>query len=316
MNSIFDIDPFGSYPLNALLKVTTTAAPHGFDAFWQKAYHQALSLNPTPILKNTGKCYQQWKIYDLSFISTQLVPIKGWLLVPAQGEIRRAFVVGHGYGGREGPDFHLPFPDAAIFFPCCRGLSRSAIASISQDPYWHVLHDIDKKEQYVLRGCVEDIWLSVSVIERLYPKTVGNIGLLGISFCGGIGMLALAQDSRIAKAHFNVPTFGHYSLRLRIPTNGSGKALQNFYQRAPYKLIRTLRYYDAAYAATRVTVPVHCALALRDPIVTPPGQFAIYNQIKTKKQLYVLEAGHDDYPNKDKQFKALNDELFKFFSES
>lgn len=315
MNSILDIDPFGDYPLDDLLKVTTPPSPKGFDDFWQGAYKNALSKNPSPILRNTGKVHHQWKIYDLSFISTHSITIKGWLLVPVHGKVSKAFVVGHGYAGREGPDFHLSFENAAIYFPCCRGISRSAVASISQDPYWHVIHNIDKKEDYIMRGCVEDIWLSVSVLEKLFPQLSGRIALLGISFCGGIGMLALAQDKRIKKAHFNLPTFGNHLLRLRIPTYGSGKSIQDFYQKLPYILIRTLRYYDAAYAATRVTVPVHFALAIRDSVVTPPGQFAIYNQVKSEKYLYLLDAGHERYANQDQQFKQLNTELVKFFSE-
>lgn len=315
MNSLLDIDPFGDYPIDQLLNVTTPQSPRDFDDFWQGAYQHALSINPSPILRDTGETHKHYKLFELSFISTNEITIKGWLLVPVEGSVKRAFVIGHGYAGRDGPDYHLLFPHAAIYFPCCRGISESACAPISQDPYWHVIHDIDKKEHYIIRGCVEDIWLSVSVLEKLYPAVKKRVGLLGISFGGGVGMLALAQDKRIKKAHFNIPTFGHYALRLRIPTNGSGKSIQDFYQRAPYTLIRTLRYYDAAFAASRVTVPVHFALALRDAVVTPPGQFAIYNQVNTEKHLYILDAGHEDYTNQVQQFTELNWKLFEFFSD-
>lgn len=315
MNSIVNRDPFGDYPLAQLLAVQTPSPPPGFHSFWQRAYHAALSHMPSPVLRDTGEVHHQWRLYELSFQSTQDITISGWLLLPLEGRVRRAFVVGHGYAGREGPDYHLPLANAAIYFPCCRGISRSAHAPISQDPYWHVRHDIDKKDQYIMRGCVEDLWLSVSVLEKRFPNVKGHIGLLGISFCGGVGMLALAQDKRIQKAHFNLPTFGHHALRLRIPTTGSGKSLQDFYQQAPYTLVRTLRYYDAAFAARYVSVAVHFALALRDPMVTPPGQFAIYNQVSSEKHLYVLDAGHEQYPNQAQQFHELNAQLVEFFKD-
>lgn len=314
MNSILDKDPYGSYPLDDLLAVSTPKPPKDFDDFWKQAYVEALAINPAAVLHDTGRHHKSWKVYDVSFQSTNSITIWGWLLVPISGKVNRALVIGHGYAGRNEPDFNLPFTDTALYFPCSRGISRSAAPPISQEPYWHVIHDIDKKDRYIIRGCVEDMWLSVSVLEELYPHLAGTIGLLGISFSGGVGMLALAQDKRIARAHFNVPTFGNHQLRLRIPTHGSGKSLQDFYQREPFKLIRTLRYYDAAYAAANVTVPVHFALALRDPVVTPPGQFAIYNQVKSDKQLFVLEAGHDSYPNQEKQSKELKEELLTFFS--
>lgn len=313
MRSILNIDPFGTYNLEDLLKVSINKPPKDFDTFWQEAYRHILTLNPQANVQDTGEVHSHWKILRVSFVSTNSVTICGWLLVPKQGEVKRAFVVGHGYAGREGPDFDLPFPDAVIFFPCSRGISLSAVAPYSQDPYWHVIHDIDKKQQYIIRGCVEDVWLSVSVLENLYPQLVGKIGLLGISFSGGVGTLALAQDTRIAKAHFNVPTFGHYNLRLRIATHGSGKSIQDFFKREPFTLLRTLRYYDAAYAAENIKVPVHMALALRDSVVTPPGQFAIFNQVKSKKHLYLLEAGHDSYPNQAQQNTELKQELATFF---
>jgi len=313
MNSILEFDPFGDYPLDDLLNVTTPRAPRGFDDFWQGAYRDALAHYVSPTLHDTGRVHEQWKIYQLSFNSTNAITIKGCLLVPLDGKVTRAFVVGHGYAGRDGPDYHLLFPEAALYFPCCRGISDSICESISDDPYWHVIHDIDNRDNYIIRGCVEDIWLSVSALEKLFWGAKGHIGLLGISFSGGVGMLALAQDKRIKKAHFNQPTFGHYALRLRIPTYGSGKSIQDFYQRDPYTLIRTLRYYDAAFAASRVTVPVHFALALRDCVVTPPGQFAIYNQVTSEKHHYLLDAGHENYPNQEQQFAELNTDLIEFF---
>ena len=314
MNSVVEMDPNKSYPLENLLNISSPPSPKGFDEFWQNAYQATRAYKVSIELTDTGENRSHWKIYKLSFVSTNAIKINGWLLVPSKGEVKRAMIVGHGYGGRDAPDFHLPFPDTAIYFPCCRGISLSSHYPISQDPYWHVIHDIDKKDQYILRGCVEDTWLSVSALEMLYPHLANKIFYMGMSFTGGIGVLALAQDTRIAKAHFNVPTFGNHKLRLRIPTQGSGKSLQDFYHREPYKLIRTLRYYDAANAAKRIKVPTHFALALRDSVVTPPGQFAIYNQIPDKKSLFVLDAGHDNYENQDQQHAELLKELEEFFS--
>jgi len=46
-------------------------------------------------------------------------------------------------------------------------------------------------------------WLSVSVLDNYFSAVKGRIELLGTSFSGGIGGLALAQDKRVSKAHFN-----------------------------------------------------------------------------------------------------------------
>ncbi len=137
---------------------------------------------------------------------------------------------------------------------------------------------------------------------------------MGISFGGGVGALAMPWDSRLERVHLNVPTFGHQSLRLRLSTTGSAAALQRYAARHGNRnTLATLRYYDAAIAARYMDRPVHVAAARFDPMVAPPGQFAIYNALNGERQLYVLDAGHFDYPQYRRQQQALMEELRAFF---
>ena len=310
----YNFDPSYGYSLAQLLAITAPKEPKDFDSFWQSRYQKALSLTPKPHIKLIDKDKFGWRVFMLSYTSTDNIIIQAWLLVPTSGVIKRGFVVGHGYGGREEPDYHLPFKDAALLFPCFRGLALSAQPPFSSEPYWHVLHNIHQKDTYVLGGCVEDLWLSVSVMLILFPQTAGHLGYLGISFAGGIGVLALAFESRISKAHFNVPTFGHQPLRIRLPSNGSAHSVQQFYCQHKKQTLKTLRYYDAAIAAKRIVQPIHCALATFDPCVAPPGQFAIYNALASEKHLFVLEAGHHSYAHQAQQETELLAELDHFFT--
>ena len=273
-----------------------------------------MEVLPAPELSRQFLTHPDFDVFDIVYRSTDEFLIGGWLIVPKHGRVTRGLVVGHGYGGREGPDFDLPVADAAVLFPCFRGISRSRRAPISDNPAWHVLHDIDKPNDYILGGCVDDIWLGVSTLLSLFPQTAGHLGYLGISFGGGIGALALPWDSRIGRAHLNVPTFGHHPLRLTFPTLGSGAAIRQ-YQDRNGNVLETLRYYDAACAARHVKIPVQVAAALFDPVVAPPGQFAIYNALPGPKNLYVLQAGHFEYANKRVQDTELMEILGKFFAE-
>lgn len=310
----YGFDPTYGYSLDQLLAVKTPKEPKGFDCFWQKRYQQALTVAPLPHIKIINEDKLGWRVFDIRYTSTDNFPIRGWLLLPTSGVIKRGFIVGHGYGGRDEPDYHLPFKDAALLFPCFRGLSLSAHPSMSSEPYWHVLHDINRKERYILGGCAEDVWLAVSAMLSLFPHTAGHLGYLGISFGGGIGALALAWEPRISKGHFNVPSFGHHPLRLRLATNGSGQSVQRFYRTHKKPTLKVLRYYDAALAAKRITMPIHCACATFDPCVAPPGQFAIYNALSGEKQLFVFDAGHHSYPNQAQQERELINELDAFFA--
>lgn len=308
----YHFDPTYGYTLERLLQVGCPDEPGDFAEFWQARYRRALDIHPQPWRNRQHDWHPDYEVYDCGYRSTDDFPIGGWLLVPKHGPVRRGVVVGHGYGGRDGPDVHLPISGAAFLFPCFRGISRSRRWPISDNPAYHVLHDIDKRDRYILGGCVEDLWLAVSALTELFPQVAGHVGYLGMSFGGGIGALALPWESRVQLAHFNVPTFGHAPLRLQLPTLGSGEAVQGFERRHGH-VLDTLRYYDAACAARRIAIPVQVAAALFDPVVPPPGQFAVYNALAGPKQLFVLEAGHFDYPRRAEQERQLLDVLTTFF---
>jgi cephalosporin-C deacetylase len=310
----YNFDPTYGYSLSQLLAVKTPREPKDLDCFWRERYQKALTVAPQPQTKIINEDRLGWRVFDIRYTSTDNFPIRGWLLLPASGVVKRGFIIGHGYGGRDEPDYHLPFKDAALLFPCFRGLALSAQPSISAEPNWHVLHNIHQRDRYILGGCVEDIWLAVSAMLFLFPHIAGHLGYLGISFAGGIGALALAWESRISKGHLNAPTFGHQPLRLRLATNGSAHSVQHYCRTHKKQTLKVLRFYDAALAAKRITMPIHCACAKFDPCVAPPGQFAIYNALPGGKKLFILDAGHHSYPNQAKQEHELIKELDAFFA--
>ncbi|WP_434131542.1 acetylxylan esterase [Methylocaldum sp. GT1BB] len=305
-------DPTYGYTLESLLRVDCPEEPGDFAEFWETRYRRALSVYPNPELSRGKDVHPDFDVYDVRYRSTDDYMIGGWLLSPKHGPIRRGLVVGHGYGGREGPDFDLPVGEAVVLFPCFRGLSLSRDPRLPDNPARHVLHGIDRRDRYILGGCVEDLWLAVSALLNVFPQVEGHIGYSGISFGGGIGALALPWEPRIRMAHLNVPTFGHHPLRLALPTLGSGEAVRR-YERRHGSVLETLRYYDAACAARHIRIPVHVAAALSDPFVAPPGQFAIYNALAGPKRLFVLKAGHSDYPERLEEERALLAELGAFF---
>lgn len=310
----YGFDPRYGYTLAQLLAVGAPKAPKDFVEFWQKRYQQALQVAPSPKVAFLNTEKSAWQVFDIRYTSTDQRPIRGWLLLPKYGVAKRGFVVGHGYGGRTAPDFHLPFHDSALLFPCFRGLGLSGQPDISPDPFWHVRHHIEDASHYVLGGCVEDIWLAVSALLELLPSLSDRLGFLGISFSGGIGALALASERRIARAHLNVPTFGNQPLRLRLPSQGSAHSVQQYYCGHKKQTLKVLRYYDAATAAKHIKIPVHCACATFDPCVAPPGQFAVYNALGPDKRLFVLDAGHHSYLGQAQQERQLIDELEAFFA--
>ncbi|MBK5932312.1 acetylxylan esterase [Halochromatium salexigens] len=305
-------DPTYGYDLAGLLGVLPPQAPDDFAEVWQRRYQDALKVDPA--LQLSPSAYQRpgMRVWDAHYRSTDGITLGGWLLEPEHGAPPQGFVVGHGYGGIAQPDFALPCADAAYLVPCFRGIGRSRHPPISDNPNWHVLHDIDKPDRYIIGGCVQDLWIGVTALLTRFPDLAGHIGYMGISFGGGIGALAMPWDQRIACGHLNVPTFGHQPLRLQLPTTGSAASQQRF-AREHGHLLETLAYYDAGSAARFIRQPMHIAAALFDPSVAPPTQFAIYNALAGPKQLFVLATGHAENPARIAQGHNLLDALTRFF---
>ena len=310
----YDFDPTYGYGLDALLAMRPPPGPPHFDEFWRVRHTRALTVDPQPQVSASRSSHPDWHVHDITYTSTGGFRIGGWLLLPRGGSVTRGLVVGHGYGGRDQPDFDIPVEDTAVLFPCFRGLSRSSRPPISSDPAWHVLHDIDSPERYILGGCVEDAWLAVSVLTQLYPWLARRIGYAGTSFGGGIGGLAIAFDRRIDRGHLVVPTFSNMPVWLTLPTVGSGNSVQN-YQRTHSDVLKTLSLFDAATAATRIEVPMLMAVARFDPAVAPPCQFSIANAraASNHHETFVLDAGHFDYPGMGEQHSLLSDKVRRFF---
>ncbi|MBS3963521.1 MAG: acetylxylan esterase [Methylomonas sp.] len=307
----FAFDPRYGRSLAELLAITPPEAPDDFAAFWQQRYQRCMQHSVSPRIEESYR-REGFIVHDIYFRSTDGYDIGGWLLEPRSEPVSQAIIVGHGYGGRDKPDDDFGISHTAFYFPCFRGISRSRCSDLSALPRNHVIHDVEDRDRYVIGGCVDDLWLAVSLIEQLYPQVARCIGYMGISFGGGLGALAAPWDQRIKRLHLNVPTFGHQPLRMQLPTVGSASSLQAYLHQHRH-VADILAYYDAATAARHAEQPVHVAAALFDPAVAPPGQFAIYNAWKGEKSLFVLDAGHFEYPNRLTQEQALKQQLRMFF---
>lgn len=308
----FPFDPAYGYTLETLLRIAPPDAPEDFDSFWQAMYASARRVAPDAKMEYAGRM-GAYEVFDVTFTSLGGVRIGGWLTKPVRGPITRGVVVGHGYGGREVPESWLPMPHAAAIFPCLRGQSRSRHADIPEVAFEHVLHGIASRETYVHGGCAADLWCAASALLELLPDTTPRLDYMGASFGGGIGALALPWETRFQAAYLSVPSFGNHPLRLTLPCAGSGESVRLYHQDRP-EIVETLAYFDAAAAAERIRVPVFVAAALFDPAVPPPGQFSVYNALPRPKELFVLSAGHFDYPEATIEEAELRKALTRFFA--
>lgn len=299
MSAIGEIDGTYGYTLDDLLRVGVPEEPSGFAEIWRGRYERARDIDPdpeiTPVPGGSGT-----SVYEVRFTSLDGVRIGGWLTVPADGDIRRGLVVSHGYAGRDAPDPDLVPEHTVAIFPVARGLpTMSLLAGVGADGKSHVLTGIESVNTYIHGGCAADIWCAASALLKLYPEL--PLGYVGGSFGGGVGALAMPWDSRFTASVFYVPSFGNHDVRLTLPCFGSGESVRVYAAEHP-EVRDVLRFFDAASAARRLTIPTLVAPALRDAHVPPPGQFAVYNAVPAKKELVVFTAGHTDSDNSEIEY--------------
>jgi cephalosporin-C deacetylase len=284
-------DPTHGYTIDDLLAVDAPEPPADFAAFWRGLYEASRQVDVAPRLGPLETVDEAGAIFGVTFTTLGQLRLSGWLVMP-NGPIEFGVVVGHGYAGRNMVDFPLPIPNAAVIFPCFRGLGACGhVDGIPDTAMRHVLHGIDSRDRYVLGGCAADLWCAATALLQLVRSIDRPLGYAGTSFGGGIGALALPWDNRFGAAHLSLPSFGHHPLRLTMPCTGSGEAVRHYYTEHP-ETGNVLRYFDAASAAAHIHIPVQVAAALFDPAVPPPGQFAVHNALAGPRNLVVLSAGH------------------------
>ena len=297
-------EPTCSHDLERLLTVPAPEGPADFGDFWRRTFDEARQVPLRVERREIASPHAEMKVWEVEFDSLDGVRIGGWITMPADGKLVRGVVAGHGYGGRPAPDPSEPGPPAVSIYPCARGFDRSARADIPNHAAAHVRHGIGNRGTYVHRGCAADLWCAASALIELYPEIEGALHYTGFSFGGGIGALALPWDKRFRTAYLDVPSFGNHPLRVQLPSTGSGESVRLYYKRHP-EVLEVLAYFDAAPPARHIHIPVFVSAALSDPAVPPPGQFAVYNGLAGRKELYVRKASHCEYPEAEREWREL-----------
>jgi cephalosporin-C deacetylase len=306
-----EIDGTYGYTEDSLRAVRPADEPDGFADLWRSWFAAARGVAADVSLEPLGRRGTH-DVSVVTFTADGGLRLRAWLALPTGGEVRVGIVHGHGYGGREEPTFERVPDGAAVIFPVARGLGALNTGVGGPDTSAeHVLHGIESVEAYVLGRCAVDLWHAATAL----TEAVGDAGLplyyVGSSFGGGVGALAVPWDDRFVGATLEVPSFGQYDLRLRVPCHGSGEAQRRHLAEHP-EARQVLALTDASVAATHLRVPVRVECALWDANVPPQGQFAVANGVAVARHagtgaeldLAVHTAGHAEFPGKAREMAA------------
>lgn len=293
---------YTSYPLSELLAAPRPVPrPDDFADFWRETFDE-LSAMPYEVRVETDDSVGGRSIELISFRSSSGGRVLGWLIGPGLRQaVRRGLVISHGYGGRELPDPQQVPDDAAAIFPVAPWLP---INSGGVPGAKHVLIGIGDRYRYSHRFSVADIWRAASILLQRHPDAEACLDYRGGSFGGGIGALALPWDTRFRRATLDVPSFGHFPIRLSRPCTGSGEAVRRHLISNPEHR-SMLDYFDSSVAAARISIAVQVSAARLDPAVDPRGQFAVYHALAGPRRLAVRTAGHAEFPGEAAEVVAV-----------
>jgi cephalosporin-C deacetylase len=311
MHHSFPFDPTYGCDEAALRSISCPPEPSDFKTFWQETYARARRVAPNPsrrLIRESGRR----KIYEVEFDAwngERPIRIGGWMTSPGDQKITAGLVVGHGYGGRPGPEPSPLVSSAAAIYPCARGFNRSSDSEIPNFADAHVLHGIASRETYVHRWCAIDLWAAAWALMELEPASAEWMCYAGESFGGGIGALAVPWEPAFKRAFLDFPSFGNHPLRLTLQCVGSGESIR---KNGGKLHLPVLQYFDAATAAAHTKIPVMVGAALFDPAVPPPGQFAVYNCLGGEKHLFVRQAAHFEWQDAAAEDRAVRQQARSF----
>ncbi len=184
------------------------------------------------------------------------------------------------------------------------------------------LHDPDPRQLYY-RYQILDTVLLARIVQSFPEVDAGRVGCCGGSQGGALALACAALQRNIAAVAATYPFLSDYQ---RVWEMGlcqdAYQELKDFFrhfdprhERAAEVFTR-LGYIDMQYLAPRIEATVLMSTGLSDRICPPSTQFALYNKIRSPKDLLVYpDYGHEVLPgNEDKELRFFIDHLVPYVS--
>jgi cephalosporin-C deacetylase-like acetyl esterase len=162
-----------------------------------------------------------------------------------------------------------------------------------------VVTGIDAPETSVLRLAACDYMQAVVAAQQLFADRISRLVFEGVSFAGGLALMAQAVTGMADLLAVGVPTFGWAEGRNLFVKSGSGAEIYNYLAHRPDRLEDTmvvLRYFDTVNFADRVTCPTLLALGLQDDVVPAKTVYGIANHLRVPFELIEFPFSHSGGP--------------------
>jgi cephalosporin-C deacetylase len=285
------------------LITSTHQKPADFDAFWQKAKDDLAKVNPhyqvtlMPAMSNTV-C----NVYLVQMQSLDNITIRGWLTEPVSNNPNKKFAIVLGLPGYQidlSPIMTVGDPDLAFLTLNVRGQGNSReFINTRHDEF--VIHNIEDKNKYVMRGVVMDCLRAMDFIYTRPEINQDHVFVKGGSMGGFLAIATASLDKRVNLCSAQSPIFADIrSLvnRVTFPITSINIYLKTQPGLLLDKIMDNLDYFDVKNFAPNVKCKFMMSIGLLDTYVPPTNDYAVYNAMFTQKKIMIFkDRGHDVSP--------------------
>ncbi|QDU61715.1 Cephalosporin-C deacetylase [Planctomycetes bacterium Pan216] len=284
--------------------------PPDFTTFWVRTT-QALD-GVDPALERRGRpspSRTPIRHESLTFSSLGSVRIGGYLLEWEDDKRRPLVVHSHGYGSQCAARWDWARRGVNVLGVDIRGFGVSESAVPKRSRWGYVLTGIESPERSVVRGAVCDYLRAVEVADELVGDRTSRRLLHGVSFAGGLAVMAQGLLRYADLLALGVPTFGWAEGRQFFVRTGSGAEINRFLQERPEATEDTmvvLRYFDPMNFAPLVKCPTLLGVGLEDDVVPADTVYPIAHHLDGPLELMQFPVSHSDRPE-EKLWKQFED---------
>lgn len=252
----------------------------------------------------------------LRFSSLDDVLVYGWLAVPKH----LPTAGGRGFLWLPGYSLGNPPPGPESLYPDTLTLGLNLHGNTPDAPYVHpslsgqdyITQGIESPQTYVYRAIVAHCLRALEVLAGQAEVSPDRLMVGGMSQGGGLALVTAALAPQIRLCLADMPWLGALDLalslldrakyrRTKVARYPDARGLVADYAEAhpeqAAQVYRTYAYFDPLSHAQDITCPTQVSAGGRDPSCKPPTVYAVYNALRSEKQmLYLPQTGHEIVP--------------------
>jgi cephalosporin-C deacetylase len=233
--------------------------------------------------------------------------ICGYYLLPKSIGPHPVILFFHGYGDNKMDiNYYLKwvFMGYAIMAIDIRGqIGESVDNKIYPSPsiWGYMTKGIFSKEDYYYRGVYIDCIRAIDFLASRKEIDIKRLCVTGVSQGGGLTLASAALDPRPKIAIAEIPYLCHFRRAVEWAEEVKNIAYLEFtsiiryYPEREEEMFDTLSYFDNLNLCTWIKAKIVITCAMKDIVCPPSTIFAVYNHIKSQKQIEVMPFYEHDW---------------------